>query len=141
MIRKIAEMEAREEEIQRLRGVNTQNRGGRGSRCRATKTTNAATYPRADRRPADGRVEDTKVVTEDLGVYKVCQFFLHEFTINEVVDDGAAFLFEEQVEKTQVIKEIEQAFCGFFESNECDLAFKDHNLDVCEAAYQLACDA
>lgn len=25
--------------------------------------------------------------------------------------------------------------------SECDMAFKDHNMDVCEAAYQLACDA
>jgi hypothetical protein len=40
-----------------------------------------------------------------------------------------------------VIAEIEQAFCGFFEAGECDMAFQDHNLDACEAAYQLACDA
>jgi hypothetical protein len=38
-------------------------------------------------------------------------------------------------EKAEVITEIEQAFCGFFESNECDTAYKDHNLDPCEAAY------
>ena len=46
-----------------------------------------------------------------------------------------------QGEEIGVITEIEQAFCGFFESNECDMAYKDHNLDACEAAYQLACDA
>jgi len=40
-----------------------------------------------------------------------------------------------------VITEIEQAFCGFFEAGACDMAYKDHNLDACEAAYQLACDA
>ena len=44
-------------------------------------------------------------------------------------------------ERAEVITEIEQAFCGFFESSECDMAYKDHNLDPCEAAYQLACDA
>ena len=36
---------------------------------------------------------------------------------------------------------MEQAFCGFFDASECDMALKDHNLDACEAAYQLACDA
>jgi hypothetical protein len=36
---------------------------------------------------------------------------------------------------------MQQAFSGFFDVNECDVAFKDHNLDICEAAYKLACDA
>jgi hypothetical protein len=44
-------------------------------------------------------------------------------------------------EGADVVTEIERAFGGFFDTTECDLAYRDHNLDPCEAAYQLACDA
>ena len=40
-----------------------------------------------------------------------------------------------------MVTEMQQAFSGFFDVSECDVAFKDHNLDICEAAYKLACDA
>lgn len=40
-----------------------------------------------------------------------------------------------------MITEIEQAFSGFFDTGACNTAFVDHNLDMCEAAYKLACDA
>jgi hypothetical protein len=36
---------------------------------------------------------------------------------------------------------MQEAFSGFFDPDLCDAAFNDNNLDICEAAYKLACDA
>ena len=44
-------------------------------------------------------------------------------------------------EKNEVIEEMERAFSNFFDFSECEMAIKDQNFDICEAAFQLACDA
>ena len=75
----------------------------------------------------------------DPSSFKVCQFYLHEFKTTEPkTQTPTNYIAGDQVE---AITEMEQAFCGFFDASECDMALKDHNLDACEAAYQLACDA
>lgn len=69
----------------------------------------------------------------DPSSYKVCQFYLHEFKTTQPKAQNPMSCFVG--ERAEVITEIEQAFCGFFEAGECDVAYKDHNLDACEAAY------
>jgi hypothetical protein len=86
-----------------------------------------------------GGLDKNKYDPNDPSSYKVCQFYLHEFL---PTDNQAPAKAQDQFgEGAAVIAEIEAAFCGFFEPGECDMAYKDHSLDVCEAAYQLACDA
>ena len=154
--RKLAELQAREEEQMRSL-VAARGRDGRRANRRGAgrEYVGRGGGPRGGRPGGDARrgapsnvpnEEDLQLNggppkdgQADLATYKVCQFFLHEFKTSQpkvqklpgrTVNDNA-----------DVIAEIEQAFCGFFESSECDMAYKDHNLDACEAAYQLACDA
>lgn len=143
-------MQAREEEL--LRSKAAPQRGGkdarRGGRRGGREPARGGARPQGDpRRGIPGEdPHDLKLnggqkdsMAADPSSYKVCQFYLHEF---QTSSPTASSRVGPRYEKgAGVISEIEQAFCGFFESGECDMAYKDHNLDACEAAYQLACDA
>lgn len=145
-------MQAREEEL--LRSKVAAQRGRESRRGRRGGYGGRVEYGRGGARgPPDGRrgltgeePHDLKLngglkdgAANDPSSYKACQFYLHEFKTTEPESRNPVNNFVG--ERAEVITEIQQAFCGFFESDECDVAYKDHNLDAVEAAYQLACDA
>jgi hypothetical protein len=104
--------------------------------------------PGGERRPENGREEsDARAPTredgeQDAGKYKVCQFFLHKFSADLMAPEvKTASTSPKEQTNSDMIQEMQEAFSGFFEPDMCDAAFNDNNLDICEAAYKLACDA
>ena len=147
--KKLQEMQAREEELlrsqqaapQRGRDGRRGRRGGRelargGSRAQGEARRGAAGEDPHDLKLNGGGKDSA---AQDPSSYKVCQFYLHEFQPSAPA--AAAGQGAQYGESAGVVEEIERAFSGFFAPGACDMAYKDHNLDACEAAYQLACDA
>lgn len=146
--KRLAEAQAREEEaLRRLnagrgRDGRRANRGGRreypGGRG-GMRGGRPGDHPGRGLPPTEEESRPSEAPKEgDQDTYKVCQFYLHEFKTQPQAPKPQGRTVNEN---SEIIAEIEQAFCGFFDASECDMAYKDHNMDVCEAAYQLACDA
>ncbi|CDW79829.1 hect domain and rcc1-like domain-containing protein [Stylonychia lemnae] len=78
--------------------------------------------------------KEAQKVQVDPELYKVCEFYVHEF---DVQNQGSEELPIQKLLENDLVKEIHNSFSGFFSFEECYRALQFNNNDIVEAVHWL----